>query len=95
MRKAFITQFIAKMDDRNILTNEQWSHLQKLFDDPPQHAKIFFGEMTLFDTISEARKKSDNNAESKDDGSWQPGDAIPEQYRQERNDRSRFPRGAE
>ena len=85
--KAFATQFNTKMFD--ILTDEQWARLQKLIDNPPEHAKVFGKKM-----------KEQQQAQSGQGGGWQPnanswkpGDAIPEQYRQERNTRGNFPRG--
>jgi len=100
-QKAFLTRFLAKVNERNILTREQWGHLQKLFDDPPEHAKILTRKIQAFSGKSEDSEDSRGSEENKGavwqpgPGSWKPGDAIPEQYRQDRNDRSRFPRGAE
>ena len=81
----FTEQFNTKMFD--VLTDEQWKRLQDLIDNPPEYAKIF------------AKKLKEQRGESEQAGAWQPGpnswrpgDAIPEQYRQERNTRERSPR---
>ena len=97
LQKASAAQFMAKMSERNILTDKQWARLQELFDDPPEHAKILTKKIQAFGGKSEDGEGS--SGESKESGGWQPGpnswkpgDAIPEQYRQERNTRGRFPR---
>ena len=108
-QKAFATQFMAEMGNRNILTGEQWARLQTLFDDPPEYTKVFGrvlrGEhLTKKNESSESgesssssgQKGNDKREESNSGGwqpgpdSWRPGDAIPEQFRQERNQRSRL-----
>jgi hypothetical protein len=85
--QAFATQFREKLFD--VLTDAQWIRLQKLLDNPPEHAKAY---------IKQVKIRLGRNEEGKNQGwipgpgAWQPGSsAIPEQYRQERN--SRFPRG--
>jgi hypothetical protein len=85
--KAFATKFRIKMFD--VLTDEQWARLQKLVDDPPEHAK----------TIRKKLKAESDEADKKEawtpgPNSWRPGDPVPEEYRQQRNERrGRFPRG--
>lgn len=89
----FSTQFRTKMFD--VLTDEQWARFQKLTDDPPEYIKALRKKM------QEQQKKL--GAADKVDiwlpgpNSWKPGDPIPEQYRQERQERTRqrggFPRG--
>jgi Spy/CpxP family protein refolding chaperone len=98
--QAFSTKFKIKMFD--VLTDEQWTRLQKLIDNPPEHAKIFRKKLKELSGEDENITKKDS--EKKDEGkkpemyipgpnSWKPGDAIPEQYRQERNERQgHFPR---
>jgi hypothetical protein len=80
--QAFSTQLKTKMFD--VLTDEQWARLQKLIDSPPEHAKLL------------AKKMKEQKAASEKAGAWQPGpnswkpgDPIPEQYRQERRERTR------
>ena len=87
--KQFSTQFRIKMFD--VLTDEQWARLQQLIDNPPEHALV------LRKKLREQQGKSEESEKSSvwipGPGAWQPGSsAIPEQYRQERNTRSRFPR---
>ena len=83
-RKAFTTQFQVEMFD--VLTDEQWNRLLKLIDDPPEHVMIFRKKMQERNGIRE------NAAWQPGPNSWKPGDAIPEQYRIERNERRRFPK---
>ena len=82
--KAFATKFKIKMFD--VLTDEQWKKLQKLIDDPPEHAKILgkkLREMTGANEKDEAWQPGPN--------SWKPGDAIPEEYRKKRETKKPFP----
>jgi Spy/CpxP family protein refolding chaperone len=87
--KSFSTQFYPKMFD--VLTDEQWMRLQNLIDNPPEYVKEYL----------EFQKKFRDKTEKKEEwmpgpNSWRPGDPIPEQYRQERNERQRlFPRSGE
>ena len=84
---TFSTQFRTQMFD--VLTDEQWTRLQELVDNPPPHARIF---------IAKLREQRGESQENEDDvwipgpGSWRPGDPIPEAYRQQRNLDRRFPR---
>ena len=92
---TFSTKFKTRMFD--VLTDEQWTRLQDLIDNPPEHALVFrkvLKEQSGEAEESEEREKSEK-AEVWQPGpnSWKPGDAIPEEYRIERNQRSRFPRG--
>ena len=82
--KAFSAKINTKMFD--VLTDEQWARLQKLIDNPPEYAKAFGKKMK---EQQGASKKADVWAPGPN--SWKPGDAIPEEYRQERNERRRFP----
>ena len=85
--QAFATQFREKLFD--VLTDTQWIRLQELLNNPPEHAKA---------CIKQVKIRLGRNEEGKNQGlqpgpdSWRPGDPIPEQYRQERNERSRFKR---
>jgi Ni/Co efflux regulator RcnB len=87
IRKQFATRFKTRMLD--VLTNEQWTRLQKLIDDPPEHVKAVRKKFGMNKGESE---KSQTWTLGPD--SWKPGDGVPEEYRQERNKRTRrgFPR---
>jgi Ni/Co efflux regulator RcnB len=83
--KQFAMHVNTRMFD--VLTDEQWDRLQKLIDNPPKYAEVF------------RKKIQDKKAASEKAGAWQPGpnswkpgDAIPESYREERNEKSKFPR---
>ena len=86
--KALVNRLKIEMFD--VLTDEQWARMVQLIDNPPDHIKKIIAQM---------RARLPNTNPSADvwmpgPGAWQPGSsAIPEQYRQERNTRSRFPRG--
>ena len=86
--KAFAMQFHTKMFD--VLNDEQWKRLQNLIDNPPEYAKAFGKK------IREQKAATDKaGAWQPGPSSWKPGDAIPEQYRQERNEKRRFPKTEE
>jgi Spy/CpxP family protein refolding chaperone len=85
-KERFGAKFKVKM--YNVLTDEQWARLQQLIDNPPEHAKAFLKK--LKEQRGETEKKE---AWMPGPNSWRPGDPIPEQYRQQRNERQgRFPR---
>ena len=93
--KAFSTQFKTQMFD--VLTDEQWKRLQNLITNPPEHAKIFRKKLKEQNGESEAvstekPEKAEKEVWVPGPNSWKPGDAIPEAYRIERNERGRFPR---
>ena len=95
LHKAFTTQFKTAMFD--ILTDEQWKRLQELVDNPPEHAKIL-GKKLRGESVESGGNASRGNEGSgwqPGPDSWKPGDAIPEEYRQQRNERSTFPRPTE
>jgi len=100
-QRVFTQLLLKEMDKRNILTRDQWARLWELVDNPPEHAKILAKARLGGSGVNESNKDSDADGKSSEDdtgwqpdsGSWRPGDAIPAQYRQERN--SRFPRGEE
>ena len=86
--KQFATQFKTRMFD--VLNDEQWTRLQKLIADPPEHVRAFRNK---FQKRKEGEDESNKSKEwQPGPGSWRPGDPIPEQYRQERNEGRRFPR---
>ena len=84
--KAFASQFQVKMFD--VLTDEQWKRLLELTDNPSALAKV------LLKKAKEQRGESEAGVAGWQPSadSWKPGDPVPEQYRQERNTKSRFPR---
>ena len=75
----------------DVLTDEQWMRMLDLIDNPPDYAKRWIARMR------ERREAGATNASTSGwqpgPGAWQPGDPIPEGYRIQRNERSRFPRG--
>jgi len=81
----FTTQFNAKIFD--VLTDDQWNRLQNLIDNPPEYAKAVGKKLKEQKGASEKA-----GAWQPGPNSWKPGDPIPESYRQERNERSRFSR---
>jgi Spy/CpxP family protein refolding chaperone len=84
--KAFSTQFQTKMFD--VLTDEQWTRLQKLIDNPPEHAKAFGKKLKEQSGVAEK-----SGAWQPGPNSWRPGDPIPAGYLQQREERQgRFPR---
>ena len=85
-RELFAVQFKTKMFD--VLTDEQWDRLQGLLDNPPDYIKAWRNRIK---EAEEAAQRAGTWVPGP--GSWQPGDAIPIQYRQERETRGRFPRG--
>ena len=81
--KALAMQLKVKMFD--VLTDEQWDRLQELTDNPPEYAMVLLRKIRERQNESETTKSWQPGPDS-----WKPGDGIPEQYRQERNER-RFP----
>jgi len=74
--RQFATQFKMKLFD--VLTDEQWKRLQQLTDDPSEHIKI------LRKKLQTNMGRSEETEEQDKDAPWCSGDAIPEEYRQER-----------
>jgi Ni/Co efflux regulator RcnB len=74
----------------DVLTDAQWKRMIDLVDNPPEYVKKL---------LAETRKSKEKEANKPGEwipgpNSWKPGDAIPEEYRQQRNERQgRFPRG--
>jgi hypothetical protein len=62
----------------------QWDRFQELIDDPPDYIKAWHKK------LKEAAKEA--GTWQPGPNSWQPGDPIPEGYRQQRQERGRFPR---
>ena len=79
----------VKMFD--VLTDEQWNRMIDLIDNPPEYVKK---------AIAQIRKEMGHASNAAQTGevwtpgpnSWQPGDPIPEEYRQKRNEKRNFPR---
>jgi len=88
LSQTFSTQFRTRMFD--VLTDEQWAHLQELNDNPPEHVLAIRKRLRAMRGESE---QAEPGGWVPGPGSWQPGDAIPGAYRIERETRSRFPRG--
>jgi Ni/Co efflux regulator RcnB len=68
----------------DVLTDELLLRLQDMIDNPTGLVKIMLDKM----------KAGRENKEKKDEwvpgpNTWQPGDPLPEQYRQERQERTR------
>jgi hypothetical protein len=85
-KELLASQFKTVMFD--VLTDEQWNRLQKLLDNPPDYIKAWRKKVY---GVEDAVKKNDTGQPGPN--SWRPGDPIPEQYRQERNERQgSFPR---
>jgi Ni/Co efflux regulator RcnB len=78
----YAKQFKTEMFD--VLTDEQWARLQNMIDNPSGLVKTMQKKMKEW--------KENKGAYTPGPNSWQPGDPIPEEYRQQRNERQRFPR---
>jgi Ni/Co efflux regulator RcnB len=83
--KLFSTKLKMKMFD--VLTDDQWERLQKLVDSPPGYAQMLGKKWREWMGESEKTEAWQPGVHS-----WKPGDAIPEEYRQERNKRRQFPK---
>jgi Spy/CpxP family protein refolding chaperone len=84
--KKFSEKFRIRMFD--VLTDEQWNRMLNLIDNPPEHAKIFRKKLKEISGEREEDEKTEKPPVwQPGPNSWKPGDAIPEQYRQERNER--------
>jgi Ni/Co efflux regulator RcnB len=92
--RAFSTKFRTRMFD--VLTDEQWQRLQKLIDNPPEHALVFRKKLRKLLGSSEegenGKETEKANVWVPGPNSWKPGDPIPDAYRQERSTRGNFPR---
>ena len=76
-----------KVEMFDVLTDEQWNRMVQLIDNPPEFVKAHLKRMR------EARGESEKAAVwAPGPNSWRPGDPIPEGYREQRQERRRFPR---
>jgi hypothetical protein len=93
--KKFSEKFRIRMFD--VLTDEQWKRMLNLIDNPPEHAKIFRKKLKEISGEREDDVKTEKPPVwQPGPNSWKPGDPIPEQYRQQRNERQgSFPRSEE
>jgi Spy/CpxP family protein refolding chaperone/Ni/Co efflux regulator RcnB len=87
--QTFAARYKTKMFDA--LTDLQWKRLQELIDNPPAHAKAFRNR--LKEKMGEAEKSG--GGWQPGPNSWRPGDAIPEEYRRQRNVTGPFPTSEE
>ncbi|MDR3232077.1 MAG: hypothetical protein LBT46_00135 [Planctomycetaceae bacterium] len=82
--RALVTRLKIKMFD--VLTDEQWAKLQDLIDNPPDYVK---------EELAKMKKQFGDDRQSDvwqpGINTWKPGDAVPEEYRQERAKRKAFP----
>jgi hypothetical protein len=74
----------------DVLTDEQWARMIDLIDNPPDHVK------KMVAAIRKVRGDDDNKPDANKPGvwmpgpnTWRPGDPIPEQYRQQRQEQQR------
>jgi len=80
-----------KVEMFDVLTDEQWERLLELIDNPPDYVKRVIAQRRA---EREQQKKANASSSGWQPGpnSWKPGDPVPEGYRQERQERSRFSR---
>jgi hypothetical protein len=90
--KSLTNNLKIKMFD--VLTDEQWDRMLDLIDNPPDHVKKYFEVLhkAMGGNTSRTNSSQTKDVWSPGPGSWQPGDPIPEKYRQERNEKRNFPR---
>ncbi|MCL2304955.1 MAG: hypothetical protein FWC43_06385, partial [Planctomycetaceae bacterium] len=81
---SFMRGFKFKMFD--VLTDEQMEKLQRIIDNPPEFVKKKRDQMQKARTGREEKDKWQPGPDS-----WRPGDPIPEEYLQQRQER-RFPK---
>jgi Ni/Co efflux regulator RcnB len=86
------TKFVSLLQNRlmDVLTDEQLGRMQEILDATPEFAKQMIAQ---FKASREAAKQSPSYVPGPD--SWQPGDPIPESYRQEKEPKGNFPRPAD
>ena len=72
----------------DVLTDEQWNRMIGLIDNPPEYAKKLLAQ--VHKDMGTDNSKSDEWQPGPN--SWRPGDPIPEGYRQQRQERGKFPR---
>ena len=76
----------------DVLTDAQWDRMIQLVDNPPEYVKKTITQTRKWREEIDNLNNSKTNAWVPGPNSWRPGDPIPEQYRQERNERRRFPK---
>ncbi|MCL2625176.1 MAG: hypothetical protein FWD31_16065, partial [Planctomycetaceae bacterium] len=82
-RIRFINQMKFKMFD--VLTDEQFERMTDLIDNPPDYVKKVIAQMR--------KMRGEDDSESNEWGSWQPGDGIPAEYLKHRQEmKKRFPK---
>ncbi len=71
----------------DVLTDEQMERMAELIDNPPDYIKKMSGRLKANTTNGQdGQWKPDEN-------SWKPGDAIPEEYLEQRKERKKnFPK---
>jgi Ni/Co efflux regulator RcnB len=76
-----------KIEMFDILTDEQWDRMIQLIDNPPEYVKKMKEQQRKW--MEEIAKSNANKSGEWQPGpnSWRPGDPIPEQYRQQREER--------
>jgi Ni/Co efflux regulator RcnB len=79
-----------KVEMFDVLTDEQWNRMLNLIDNPPEHAKKIIAQMR--EKSEQESAYASTEAWQPGPNSWKPGDPIPEGYRQQRQERGRFPR---
>jgi len=88
--KEFMDKLKIEMFD--VLTDEQWDRMIDLIDNPPDYVKKVIAQMRKWKEERDSKNNSDPAVWVPGPNSWQPGDPIPEAYRQERKTRGTFPR---
>jgi len=76
----------------DVLTDEQWDRMIDLIDNPPDYVKKVIAQMRKWKEESDSKNNGKPEEWAPGPNSWQPGDPIPEAYRQERKTRGNFPR---
>ena len=91
--KVFSDRLKFRMFD--VLTDAQWARLVNLIDHPPEYMKKVIAEMRkqMGADNPQATSRQPGSGWTPGPGAWQPGDAIPEGYRIQRETRRQFPRG--
>jgi hypothetical protein len=87
--KELADKLKIKMFD--VLTDEQWKRMCQLIDNPPEYAKKMITQQRK-DRAELDSLNGKPEVYTPGPNSWQPGQPIPEEYRQQRNTGGRFPR---
>ena len=79
----------------DVLTDAQWRRMTGLIDNPPEYVKTVLAEMRrqMGADDPQAVSRQPGGGWQPGPDAWRPGDAIPGEYRIQRETRSRFPRG--